>query len=305
MKGIPLWGWLAFALFVFALLVFDLFSHRAGHGASRRSAYIWSAVWIAAGLLFALFVRIAMGARAGHEYLAAYFIEKSLSLDNLFVFLIIFRNLNIPTSVQHNVLYWGIFGALVFRAIFIFLGLAAIERFEWITNVFAAILLWAAWRACREDPSGKKETKVVRFLSRHLPVTHKVHGHKFIARENGKCVATPLLIALLGLELTDIIFAIDSVPAALSVSHNRFVVYSSNVFAILGLRALYSAMAQTLGKLRYLHYGLAGVLAFAAFKMVLDRWVHIHPLAAVGITAAMIGGAVWASLRGGKPTCSK
>ncbi len=297
---VPVWGWMAFTILVFVLLGIDLFSHRGSHGESRRTAYLWSGIWIAAGLLFAVFVWLFMGARAGHEYLAAYFIEKSLSLDNLFVFLIIFRNLQIPTEYQHNVLYWGIFGALIFRAIFIFLGVAAIERFDWITYVFAAILLFAAWRAFREDPSEEKENQAVHWLSRHLPVTNKIHGHKFFVRENGKRLATPLIIALIGLELTDILFAVDSVPAALAVSHNRFVVYSSNVFAILGLRALYSALAHTLGQLRYLHYGLAGVLAFAAVKMIIDPWIHLHPLLAVGITAALIGAAVWASLRARK-----
>jgi len=296
MSGLPLPGWFFFGTLVLVLLAIDLFSHRGQHGQGFRVACLWSAIWIAAGLLFALFVWRLMGARAGHEYLAAYFIEKSLSLDNLFVFLLIFRSLKIPENLQHNVLYWGIFGALVFRAVFVFLSVSVIERFEWVTYIFAGILLFAAWHAFRQDPAEKRESKVVLWLSRHLPVTHKLHGHAFIARENGARVFTPLLIALIGLELTDILFAVDSVPAALSVSHDRFVVYSSNVFAILGLRALYSALAQTLGELHYLHYGLAGVLAFAAVKISVDRWLHIHPLVAVAITAAMIGGAAWASL---------
>ena len=296
MHQVPGWGWIAFTILVFVLLGLDLFAHRGRHGQSRRAAYLWSGIWIAAGLLFAVFVWVVLGRRAGNEYLAAYLIEKSLSLDNLFVFLIIFRTLNIPNEYQHNVLYWGIFGALVLRAVFIFLGIAAIERFNWITYGFAAILLFAAWHAFREDPTEEKENRAVRWLSQHLPVSQGIHGHKFIVRENGRLVATPLIIALIGLELTDIVFAIDSVPAALSVSRNRFVVYSSNVFAILGLRALYSALAHSLGGLRYLHYGLAGVLAFAAIKMILDNWVHIHPLVAVAITAALIAAAVWASL---------
>ena len=296
MQGIPLWGWIVFAVIVSALLAIDLFAHRSEHGASRRSAYIWSGIWIAAGLLFAIFVWLVFGARQAQEYLAAYLIEKSLSLDNLFVFLIIFQNLAIPKEYQHNVLYWGILGALVFRALFIIVGIAAIERFEWVTYVFAAILLLAAWHALRKDVTALEANKVVRWLARHLPVTPRIHGSRFFARQNGRLQATPLLLALFALELTDIVFAIDSVPAALAVSRNRFVVYSSNVFAILGLRALYSALAHTLTGLRYLHFGLAGVLAFAGIKIIVDEWVPIHPLVAVGITFLLIGGAVWASL---------
>ena len=161
MQEIPLWGWIAFGVIVSALLAVDLFAHRGERGGSRRSAYTWSCIWISVGLLFSIFVWFVFGARQAQEYLAAYLIEESLSLDNLFVFLIIFRNLAIPEEYQHNVLYWGIFGALVFRAVFIFLGIAAIERFEWVTYVFAAILLLAAWHSFREDPGGKKTNKAV------------------------------------------------------------------------------------------------------------------------------------------------
>ena len=290
-----MWGWLIFGVSVAALLAVDLFAHRGRHGGSHRSACVWSCIWIAAGLLFAIFVWLVIGTRQAHEYLAAYLIEKSLSLDNLFVFLIIFRNLAIPEEYQHNVLYWGIFGALVFRAVFIFLGIAAVESFTWVTYIFAAILLFAAWHSFREDPASRGTNRAVQWLSLHLPFTRKIHGTRFFVREKGRLLATPLLIALLGLEITDIVFAIDSVPAALAVSRNRFVVYSSNVFAILGLRALYSALALT--ELRYLHYGLAGVLAFAAVKIIIEEWLPIHPLAAVGITALLIGGTVWASMR--------
>lgn len=296
--GIPLWGWFVFGVSVAALLAVDLFAHRGRHGGSHRSACVWSCIWIAAGLLFAIFVWLVIGARQAHEYLAAYLIEKSLSLDNLFVFLIIFRNLAIPEEYQHNVLYWGIFGALIFRAVFIFLGIAAVESFAWVTYIFAAILLFAAWHSFREDPACRETNRTVKWLSLHLPFTREIHGTRFFVRENGRLLATPLLIALLGLEVTDIVFAIDSVPAALSVSRNRFVVYSSNVFAILGLRALYSALAFALAELRYLHYGLAGVLAFAAVKIIIEEWLTIHPLVAVGITSLLIGCTVWASMRG-------
>lgn len=298
MQDIPLWGWICFAVVVSVLLAIDLFTHRGERGGSRRAAYIWSSIWIAAGLLFSVFVWFILGTAPAHEYLAAYLIEESLSLDNLFVFLIIFNNLAIPKEYQHNVLYWGIFGAMFFRAVFIYFGIAAIERFAWVTYVFAAILLLAAYHSFRKDPAVQGTNKAVQWLSLHLPLTSEIHGARFFIRRNGRLLATPLLIALLGLEITDIVFAIDSVPAALAVSRNSFVIYSSNVFAILGLRALYSALAFALTELRYLHYGLAGVLAFAGIKIIIDEWVTIHPLAAVGITTLLIGSAVWASMRG-------
>jgi tellurite resistance protein TerC len=297
MKGMTMWGWTAFAASVAVLLAIDLYAHRGRRGGSLRAAYIWSIVWVAAGLLFTLVVWHYLGARPAHEYLAAYLIEKSLSLDNLFVFLIIFRNLSIPQEYQHNVLYWGILGALLFRALFIFMGIAAIERFAWVSYIFAGILLLAAWHSFRQDPALSMTNRSVEWLSRHLPLTREIHGTHFFVRQKGKIVATPLFLALLGLEMTDIAFAVDSVPAALAVSRNLFVVYSSNIFAILGLRALYSALALALTRLRYLHYGLAGVLAFAAIKIIMEDWVSIHPLAAVGITVLLIGAAVWASWR--------
>ncbi|MFP2907083.1 TerC/Alx family metal homeostasis membrane protein, partial [Pyxidicoccus sp. 3LFB2] len=295
---IPTWIWVVFWAVVLALIVVDLLAHRGRHGESHKAAVVWSCVWVAAGLLFNLLVWRVLGGHAAQEYLAAYFIEKSLSLDNVFVFLVIFRSLGIPPKAQHNVLFLGIFGALVFRALFIFLGAAALQRWHWVAYVFGAILLITAWRVFREDPSQQTENKAVRWLAHRLPVTHEVHEKKFIVRlENGRRVATPLLLALLGLELTDILFAVDSVPAAFAVTQDTFILYSSNAFAILGLRALYLLLAGTVGQLRYLHYGLAGVLAFAGLKMVLEPWLHVDPLLSVGIIVALIGGSVLASVR--------
>lgn len=275
----------------------DLLAHRGDRAKSHKSAITWSILWVGAGLLFNVFVWVAFGGQAAQEYLAAYLIEKSLSLDNVFVFLVIFQSLKIPQKYQRTVLLWGIFGALVFRGIFIFIGAVALERYSWISYIFGAILLFAAYRAFREDPAKQEENKTVAWLSQHLPVTHVVQGEKFITKENGRRVATPLLIALIGIELTDILFAIDSVPAAFSVSLDPFIVYSSNVFAILGLRALYIALAHTIAELKYLHYGLAGVLAFAGVKLIIDKWVHISPLVSVGLIVLIFGTAVWASLR--------
>jgi tellurite resistance protein TerC len=301
MQNIPTWVWAVFWAVILVLLVVDLLAHRGRHGESHKAAVIWSGVWIAAGLLFGGLVWWVFGARSGHEYLAAYFIEKSLSLDNVFVFLVIFRSLGVPSHSQHNVLFLGIFGALVFRALFIFLGAAALERWSWVAYVFGGILLFTAWRVFKEDPAEQVENKVIRWLGRRLPVTHSLHGKAFTVRlEDGRRVATPLLLALLGLELTDILFAVDSVPAAFSVTQDTFIIYSSNAFAILGLRALYLLLAGTVGRLRYLHYGLAGVLAFAGLKMVLESWLHVPPLLSVVIIVVLIGTSVWASRRAQK-----
>ncbi|WP_426756633.1 TerC/Alx family metal homeostasis membrane protein [Myxococcus sp. Y35] len=298
MPNVPPWMWMVFWAAVLVLLAVDLLAHRGRHGESHRAAIVWSVIWIAAGLLFDVLIWRVLGARAAQEYLAAYFIEKSLSLDNVFVFLVIFRSLAIPPRVQHQVLFLGIFGALVFRALFIFVGAAAMERWGWVSYVFGGILLFTAWRVLREDPSEQSDNKAVRWLAKRLPVTHELHDKSFIVRlADGRRVATPLLLALLGLELTDIVFAVDSVPAAFAITDQTFILYSSNAFAILGLRALYLVLAGTVGQLRYLHYGLAGVLAFAGLKMVLEPWLHVPPMASVLVIVVLIGAAVWASQR--------
>lgn len=291
-------GWLAFIALVLGLLAVDLLVHRKKIGESKRSAIVWSLGWIALGLGFSLFVWKAHGSRAAHEYLGAWLIEKSLSLDNLFVFLIIFRSLAIPEGEQRRVLFWGIFGALIFRALFILAGVEALAHWHAVVYVFGAILLITAVRVAIEDPSRQRESSVVRWLARRLPITPAVNGSHFFARYQGRRVATPLLVALISIELSDIAFAVDSVPAALAVSQEPFIVYSSNVFAILGLRALYIALAHVISELRYLHYGLSAVLAFAGLKMIIpDTWVHVPPLASVAIIIVCIGIPVAASLR--------
>ncbi len=225
------WEWGLFGVVVLAMIVIDLLAHRAKHGESKKTAYAWSIAWILVGLAFAGFVWLRHGSNTAQEYLGAYLIEKSLSLDNLFVFLVIFSSLSVPEDKQRRVLFWGIFGALVFRALFILLGLEALERWHWVVYIFGAILLIAAYRVARRHPSEEPEYKVVGWLEKRLPVTTEFEDSKFFTRVNGRRQGTPLLIALLAIELTDIAFAIDSVPAALSVSHNLFVVYTSNVFA--------------------------------------------------------------------------
>ena len=293
---ITTWAWITFAVLFLLFFSLDLFLHRGGRRRSATSAYLWSVVWIAIGLAFNIFVWFYLGADSAKEYLAAYLIEKSLSLDNLFVFLIIFQSLNIPQRYQHDVLLWGIIGALFFRAIFVFLGAAALARYEWIAQLFGALLILAAYHAFRKNPAEEKENKAVSWLSKHLPITQEIHGQRFVVRENRQHVATPLLIAVLGLEITDVMFAIDSVPAAFSVSRDPFIIYSSNVFAILGLRALYLALIHIIFDLKYLHYGLAGVLAFSGVKLILTDWIHIPALVSVSVTISLLLIAIIASI---------
>jgi tellurite resistance protein TerC len=293
---VPLWAWGVLAAVVLISVFTDLFAHRGDHADSRKRAVLWTVTWISIALAFNVFVAVRFGRAAGEEFLAAYLLEKSLSVDNLFVFLLVFGALSIPQSEQHRVLTWGIFGAIVFRGVLIFAGAAAVQRWHALTYVFGAILLFAAFKLLRDKPRSA-DSGVVAWLERHLPWTRELHGHHFIARVEGRRVATPLLIALLAIEVTDIVFAIDSVPAAFAVTKEPFIIYSSNLLAILGLRALYLVLAGMLAELRYLKYGLAAVLAFAGGKLVLARWGTLRPLVSVGIIALCILTSVLASLR--------
>lgn len=297
-QAYPTWAWVTFVVVLGATLLIDFFAHRGGRETTRRAAIAWSVAWVGVGLSFGAFVWVKFGTQAGGEYLAAYLIEKSLSLDNLFVFLVVFRSLKIAPDQQHRVLLWGIFGALVFRALFVLAGVAALERWSWLEYVFGGLLLWAAWRTMREDPAAHRgDSRAVAWLSKHLPFTEDLHGGRFFAREGGRWVATRLFVAVGAVELTDILFAVDSVPAALAVTHQPFLVYSSNAFAILGLRALYLVLAQIISELRYLHVGLSLVLAFAAIKMIASHWLAIPPWLSVLIIVTMIGASAWISLR--------
>jgi tellurite resistance protein TerC len=297
MDEIPEWAWIGFAVTLVVLLAVDLYSHRGQHQRSRRQDVKWSAVWISVGLGFTFFVWALMGRDAAEEYLAAYLIEESLSLDNLFVFLLIFQTLRIPQENQRRALLWGIGGALIFRAIFIFVGVAAMERWQWIQYLFGALLFIAAYRALRVPQDEVVESRLVGWLARRLPMSSDTTSPRLFVRENGQLLITPLLVAIIGLELSDILFAIDSVPAALSVTRREFLVYSSNAFAILGLRSLYVVLIASLEKVRYLHYGLAAVLAFAGFKLVTHDWVPVPPLVSVAIIVAILATTIAISLR--------
>ena len=291
---VPAWAWALLAGVMLFLIAVDLFAHRGDRVDSRGRALVWSVVWIAVAVVFGGLVAVWFGAEAAEQYFAAYLLEKSLSVDNLFVFVVIFGALGIPESEQRRVLTWGIIGALVTRALFIALGAAMLHRWHEITYLFGAILVVTALKMLRGGEGGSE--RMLGWLERYLPWTRERSGHRFVVKSGGRWLATPLLVALLAIELTDVMFALDSIPAAFAVSEEPFVVYSSNVFAVLGLRALYVVLHGALARLRYLKYGLSAVLAFAGVKLLAAPWLTISPPMSVAVIAVMIAAAVVASL---------
>jgi tellurite resistance protein TerC len=267
----------------------------AGDSSSRNIA--WVIVWVGLGLAVGLWVAGTYGRSAATEYFAAYLLEESLSVDNIFVFVVIFSELHIPAEYQRRVLLFGVTGALVFRALAIFAGLTLIERFQWITYPFATLILFAAWRLLF---GAERERKVVKeacdvcgtWIARVVRVSPVLHGHDFWRREGGRLVATPLLVALVVIETTDIVFALDSIPAVLAVTRNPLIVYSSNVMAMLGLRSLYFVLSDAVYRLRYLRSGLAVLLVFTAAKMLASEWVHIS----AGLSVTIIGAVLLATI---------
>ena len=294
--GAPVWAWALLAGLLLLFIVIDLVAHRGDHVDSRRRALVWSLVWVGAALGFNAFVWIRFGASAGEQWFAAYLLEKSLSVDNLFLFLVVFGALGIPQTEQRRVLTWGIIGALVTRAVFIVLGVEALEHWHEVTYLFGGLLIVTAVKLARGGET-VHQPRSLAWLERHIPWTPELHGHHFVTRVGGRLVATPMLLALITIEAADIVFALDSIPAAFAVSDEPFILYSSNVFAVLGLRALFVVLAGALEGLRYLKYGLVAVLGFAGAKMLVAPWLHVPPLVSVGVIAACIGIAVIASVR--------
>ena len=297
---VELWHWGVLLGLIVALLLVDLLVvHREAHAVSTREAAIESAAWISIGVGFTFVVLWWFGGQASGEYISGYLIEKSLSVDNVFVWALIMSYFKVPAKYQHRVLFWGIFGALVMRAVFIFAGVALIERFDWILYVFGAFLLFTAARLVfggggHVDPG---KSRFLKIINRVVPSTDKLDGPHLFTRINGRRLATPLFAVLVLVELTDVIFAVDSVPAVLAISHEQFIVFSSNAFAILGLRALYFLLADMHGRFRYLQEGLAVILAFVGVKMIIAEWYHIHvawSLAFIGLVLAVsIGLSIW------------
>ncbi|HSI06657.1 MAG: TerC family protein [Myxococcota bacterium] len=288
--------WAGFTALVFCLLALDLgvFNRRA-HTVSVREASMWTALWFSIAAAFNGFLYWRFGGEAALEFATCYLIEEALSVDNLFVFLVLFQFFEVESQNQHRVLFWGILGAMVFRALFVFAGTALVAQFHAVMYAFGAILVWTALKLVRggnahEAPTeGRLYKMFARIIAAILPVTPEMRGPHIFVRENGRLHATPLLLVLIAIETTDIIFAIDSVPAAFGVSQDPFIIYTSNIFAILGLRALYFVLARIMERFRYLKYGLAFVLAFVGGKMIAEYW---HIKLPVTVSLAVIAASI-------------
>ncbi|MET0664082.1 MAG: TerC family protein, partial [Acidimicrobiales bacterium] len=297
----PVWAWVALIGAITAMLIIDLLLvHKTAHVISIKEAAIESAVWISIGLAFGLVILAWQGGQAGAEYYAGFLIEKSLSVDNVFVWAVIFSFFAVPKQYQFRVLFWGIFGALVLRGIFIFAGVSLIEQFDWILYVFGAFLLYTAWKIARHDESevvDYEKSFTMRTVRRLVPSTPEYDGQKLFTVQNGKRLATPLFAILILIEATDVVFAVDSVPAILAVSRETFIVFSSNAFAILGLRSLYFLLGGMQGKFRYLNVGLGVILAFVGMKMLLigDPFeIHVPTVVSLGVIFAVLTAAILA-----------
>ncbi|HCE57201.1 MAG TPA: hypothetical protein DER09_05200 [Prolixibacteraceae bacterium] len=291
--------WAGFLLFVLLMLALDLgVFHRKSHEVKIREALVWSAVWISLAMIFNVGVYYFMGKEKAIEFLTGYVIEKSLSVDNLFVFIMVFSYFNVDTKYQHKVLFWGILGALVMRAIFIFAGVALIQQFHWIIYVFGAFLIFTGIKMLvqKNEEVAPDKNPLVRLFKRFFPVTDTMHGDRFFVKINARTVATPLFIVLLIIEFTDLIFAVDSIPAILAISTDTFIIFTSNVFAILGLRALYFALAGIAKLFYYLKYGLSAILVFVGVKMVIAGFFKIPVLYSLLIIVSILTLSVLASV---------
>lgn len=296
---VPIWAWGAVLAVILVMLAVDLLAHRKAHVVSVREAAVWSAVWVSLGLAFGGVIWWAYGAQAGGEYYAGYLIEKSLAVDNVFVFALIFTYFAVPREYQHRVLFYGVLGALVFRAVFIAGGAVLIENFAWILYVFGAFLVFTGWKMFthRNDEMDPSRNPVLRLVRRWVPSTDEYDGQKFWVKRAGKWVATPLFTVLVLVETTDIIFAVDSIPAIFAVTQEPFLVFTSNAFAILGLRAMYFLLADLIHRFVHLKAGLAAILVFVGVKMLLlDVW-KVPIWLSLTVIAVSITVAVVASLR--------
>jgi tellurite resistance protein TerC len=301
-----LWGWIWFNVAVLAILALDLgVLHRKSSKVSLKEAAIWSGVWVALSLCFALAIYLNMGKESGLEFLTGYLIEYALSVDNIFVFVLIFSYFSVPEKYQHRVLFWGIIGALVLRGVMIVAGSALVTRFAWTLYIFGAFLVFTGIRMAlqKDDAAYNAERDPVLRLARKLiPVTPDYRGDKFFVKEPDKTgrmrfAATPLFIVLIIVDTTDIIFATDSIPAIFAVTRDPFIVYTSNICAVLGLRALYFLLASVVDKFVYLKLGLSLVLVFIGTKMLLEPFLHIPIIAALGVVGLVLGSAIFASVK--------
>ncbi len=297
--GFPVWAWIAFTAAVILMLAVDLLVfHRQAHEVRVKEAAIWSVVWIAAGVLFGLFVWWERGGQAGLEYYTGYLIEKSLSLDNVFVWMVIFAYFAVQPRYQHRVLFWGVLGAIVLRGVFIAAGVSLLEAFHWVVYVFGAILIVTGLRlAVRgEERIEPERNPLLRLVRRLVPMTETYAGQAFFVRRAGRLMATPMLAVLVVVETSDVMFALDSVPAVLAITREPFIVWTSNVAAILGLRALYFLISGMLSQFRYLHYGLAVVLMYVGVKMTISEFYKVPTPISLAVIAFIVGIAIAASI---------
>ena len=292
-------AWIALLAVIVVMLAIDLYRHREAHAPTPREAATESVIWVMCGLAFAAVIAFTFGSGAFGEFISGYLIEKSLSVDNVFVWSMLFATMSIPLKYQHRVLFWGIFGALALRAIFIVLGSALISRFWWLLLVFGVFLVYTGAKIIRhrDDEAEDESTRGLGVLRKIMPVTDDLDGQRFFTRLNGKRAATPLLAALVVVEVSDIIFAVDSVPAILAVSNESYLVFASNAFAILGLRAMYFLLANAKERFHYLSHALGGILIFVGIKMTVSHWFHMSTYLSLGIIVAMLVAAIVFSQR--------
>jgi tellurite resistance protein TerC len=305
--NVPLWAWFGLVAFILVMLAVDLLAHRKAHVIEFKEAAWWSALWVGLSLAFAVLVGVTLGTTAGVEFTTAWLLEKSLSVDNLFVFALIFGYFKVPREYQHRVLFYGVFGALLFRAVFLGLGVAIVNQFTAILFVFAAILLYSAFKLLKDehDSYDPGSSVAIRLLRKVIPVQDEYAGNAFFVKQVGKRVATPLLAVVVAIEAADLVFAVDSVPAVLAVSNDPFIVYSSNAFAILGLRALFFLLAGLLARFHYLPKGLAIILGFIGVKLILQAShkvisssiPEIPSLASLAVILVVLAASVGLSLR--------
>jgi tellurite resistance protein TerC len=299
LQAAPWWAWVGFHAFVFMMLALDLgIFNRRVHAPSMREAGIWSVVWITLALIFNGLIFQAEGTQKGLEWFTGYVLEKSLSVDNLFVFVLVFRSFQVDLRHQHRVLFWGVLGALIMRAAMILAGTALLNRFEWMMYVFGGFLVYTGLKMLfvEEAEADPTQNPMVRAFRRLVPFDETGgHEHFWVIRE-GRRLATPMLLVLLTIEVTDLVFAVDSIPAVLAVSRDPFVVYTSNIFAIMGLRSLYFLLAKMMDRFHRLKTGLAVVLAFVGVKMCVTEWVKIPVQYSLLIIAAVLAGSIVASL---------
>lgn len=270
--------WIIFGAIILIMMVLDLgVFNKTAHSVTTREAGFWTVAWVVLALVFNGYIYYDMGEKSAIDFFTGYLVEKSLSIDNVFVFLTLFTSFKVPSQYQHRVLFWGVIGAIIMRGIFIAIGAALIEQFEWIFYIFGAFLLFTAYKIWTDDGHQLDfaEMPLIRFCKKHLPMTSTYHDHRFFVKIDHKWYFTPLFLVLLAIELSDVVFAVDSVPAIFAITRDPFIVYTSNIFAIFGLRNMYFLLANAAIKIRYLSIGLASILGFIAFKMLCFQLIHI------------------------------